>query len=295
MMHSQRFMKQKIMSSSLPKSGLSTTIDRDWDNDFPFEEEFVPDNLKELLTPAEKARRGSRNAADLDLDGGRPIYSGNGTPMEVHSTSLGRFNNSPSNASPSRWEPLFQRQQREEEERAKARGAEFGHVGSPLRNSSFTSASIPTTLGAIGTPPKHSSMSMISQQLQRTRLSARAESATSVNSDNSAGTSRISSAPIGTGIPRRQEIDRMISTGSGRFTTPIDEEQELEKEGGDGEFVFSMDDEGGDHAASKRSSGTSWGLAVGSAPGVSLNRNGAGHPANGMSGGGLEGMFGVTR
>ena len=39
MLHSQRFARTKIMSSSLPKGGAGPKgIDRDWDNDFTFEE-----------------------------------------------------------------------------------------------------------------------------------------------------------------------------------------------------------------------------------------------------------------
>jgi len=282
-MHSQRFARQKITSASLPKSGMA--IDKDWDTDFTFEEDYLPDNLKELLTPQEKARRGSRNAEEE----GRPIYSGNGTPDP--SSKFG----SPSNASPSRWGPLFQRQQREEEERT-SRTSAFGHVGSPLRNSSLTSASIPAVSRSaaaiagdaspsVASPPRQSPMSIISLQLQRTRLS-RAESS---GSEFGLLGQRITSAPIGTGS-RRSDIDRTLSSssingniGTGRFTTPIDEEQ--------GDFVFSMEEEEDkERETVKRNSG-GWNYPVGGrSPALAPSgRNGT------TSGGGIEGMFGVTR
>ncbi len=56
-MHSSRYAKPKMLSSSLPNPG---TVDRDWEAEFAFlEEDYVPQNLEDLLTPAEKARRGS--------------------------------------------------------------------------------------------------------------------------------------------------------------------------------------------------------------------------------------------
>lgn len=60
-MHSQRSSKPKMISASVPKTAM---IDKDWETDFTFEEDYIPDNLKDLLTPQEKARRMSRNADD---------------------------------------------------------------------------------------------------------------------------------------------------------------------------------------------------------------------------------------
>ncbi|KAI9740813.1 MAG: hypothetical protein M1818_004418 [Claussenomyces sp. TS43310] len=282
-MHSQRFAKQKIMSSSLPKSGLA--IDKDWEADFTFEEDYLPDNLKELLTPQEKARRDSRNADEE----GRPIHSGSGTPAD--SSKLG----SPSNASPSRWGPLFQRQQREEEEKA-SRTSAFGHVGSPLRNSSLKVESLSnqrsvgrTTSGSgdgspfLASPPRQSSMSIISQQLQRTRLS-RAESSGSETSLHPAG-SRLTSNPIGSA--RRADIDRQISSsslGTNRFTTPIDEEQ--------AEFVFRMEEEEDkEREREKRySGGSAWSYAS-----AARNENGTNGATTATRASGTDGMFAMGR
>ncbi|KAH8779331.1 hypothetical protein BGZ57DRAFT_941511 [Hyaloscypha finlandica] len=245
-MHSQRFAKSKAMSASLPKQ-----VDHDWEASFTFEEDYLPETLKDLMTPQEKARRGSRNA---DEDG-RPINSGTGTPNNDTPSKFG----SPSNASPSRWGPLFQRhqQQKEEEERAAAsRASAFGHVGSPLRNSSLHPGASPKSR-PIARPSNSgdiSPMSIISQQLQRTRLS-RAESS---GSDSGLHPSRVSSNPIGSGAARTGLVaERQVSSssigngGSGRFTTPIDEE------GGD--IMFSMegmDDEksGGEKRNKRRKS-----------------------------------------
>lgn len=282
-MHSQRFAKPKIMSSSLPKAGLA--FDKDWEADFPFEEDYLPDNLKELLTPQEKARRDSRNADEE----GRPIHSGNGTPAD--SSKFG----SPLNSSPSRWGPLFQRQQREEEEKA-SRTSAFGHVGSPLRKSSLNADSLPSQrpiaraasgsgdgISFLASPPRQSSMSIISQQLQRTRLS-RAESAGS-DTGLHLNSSRLTSNPIGSS--RRADLDRQISSsslGTNRFTTPIDEEQ--------AEFVFSMEEEEDkEKEREKRNSGSpAWSYASAARNGNTTNST---TPTNGN--GGIEGMFGMGR
>lgn len=300
-MHSQRFAKSKVMSASLPKQ-----VDQDWEAAFTFEEDYLPETLKDLMTPQEKARRGSRNADEE----GRPINSGTGTPNNETASKFG----SPSNASPSRWGPLFQRhqQQKEEEERAAAsRASAFGHVGSPLRNSSLHPGASPKSRPIarpsnsgdispyLASPPRQSSMSIISQQLQRTRLS-RAESS---GSDSSLHP-RVTSNPIGPGATRtglvaeRQVSSSSISNGgSGRFTTPIDEEQ--------GDIMFSMEgmEEDEKRGGEKRNSG-GWTFAGGTRSphlgAVGGGRNGIGggggeKNGNGVRMGvkGVEGMFGA--
>ncbi|KAH8819721.1 spindle poison sensitivity protein-like protein Scp3 [Xylogone sp. PMI_703] len=233
MMHSHRLPKNKVMSASLPKA-----IDQDWEAAFTFEEDYLPETLKDLMTPQEKARRGSRVDID-DLGRFNHTGSGTGTPNNESTSKFG----SPSNASPSRWGPLFQRhqQQKEEEERAAAlRGSAFGHVGSPLRNSSLHADISSITSTASGTrpiarptnssgdsspylasPPRSSSMSIISQQLQRTRISG--------SEGPSIHPTAASRTPIGASAPRsglERQVSSTISTiSSTRFTTPIDEEQ----------------------------------------------------------------------
>ena len=290
-MHSQRFAKSKVMSASLPKA-----VDQDWEAAFTFEEDYLPETLKDLMTPQEKARRGSRTADEE----GRPIHSGTGTPNNDTPSKFG----SPSNASPSRWGPLFQRhqQQKEEEEKAAAsRASAFGHVGSPLRNSSLHPGASPSSRPIarpsnsgdsspyLASPPRQSSMSIISQQLQRTRLS-RAESSGSESGLHPVSAARVSSNPIGSGAARAGLVgERQVSSssigngGSGRFTTPIDEEQ--------GDFVFSMEgmEDVDEKKGEKRNSG-GWTYAGGTRSphlgAVGGGRNGA------SNGGGVEGIFG---
>ncbi|CAL3969759.1 unnamed protein product [Diplocarpon coronariae] len=274
-MHSQRYAKPKIASSSLPKP------DHDWEPSFPFEEDYLPEALNDLMTPQEKARRGSRNAAEE----ARPISGGAGTPNpEV------KFG-SPSNASPSRWSPLFTRNQQPKDEDDRSRVSAFGHVGSPLRNSSLHAGAAPSSRSVarpgvsgdaspyLASPPRQSSMSIISQQLQRTRLSRAEASGTDLPAR--APGSAISGARV---VAERQVSSSSIGTGgSGRFTTPIDEEQ--------GDFMFSLEgmEDGEEKKGEKRHSG-GWTLAGGAKSSHlgAISRNGVPGPTNG----GTEGMFG---
>lgn len=297
-MHSNRAVKSKVMSASLPKA----VVDQDWESSFTFEEDYLPETLKDLMTPQEKARRGSRNADDE----GRPIlHSGTGTPINEAGSKFG----SPSNASPSRWGPLFQRyqQQKEDEEKSSvaSRTSAFGHVGSPLRNSTLHPGASPSSRPIarssvsgdsspyVSSPPRQSSMSMsiISQQLQRTRLGGRAESSGNDSGLHPLTASRAASSPIGSGPGRAGLIgERQISSssigngGSGRFTTPIDEEQPE---------LFTMDgmEDVDDRKGEKRNSG-GWTFAGGTKSphlGAMGGRNGT-STTNGQD---IEGMFGA--
>ncbi|KAJ6443582.1 spindle poison sensitivity protein Scp3 [Purpureocillium lavendulum] len=228
-MHSSRYARPRMLSSSLPK----TSVDRDWEAEFAFgddgdngPENYVPENLQDLLTPAEKARRGSMRAEDPVIEG----FSKYGSPI---------------GSSPSRWGSLFQRQKEEEDAARAARSSTsaFGHVGSPLRKSTLAQEMGEESRSPNGGPRLSSmrsgseSMSVLSQQLQRSRLD-----------DNMSGsspllhptTARISGGGIGA-IGKDRAMERHVSSGSisssvtGRFTTPIDEE--------DPAFVFSMEEE----------------------------------------------------
>jgi hypothetical protein len=231
-MHSSRFAKPKLLSSSAPRTG----IDRDWETDFPFlEEDYVPNNLSDLLTPAEKVRRGSR-ATDDEL-AGRPIraaaaaaaaaHSGTGTPgAGTTSSKIG----SPSvsmGASPSRWGPLFQRQKEDEEAKKHALAASagaFGHVGSPLRNSPLTADNVRSSGSRSGS---FDGLSVLSQQLQRTRIEG--------GPDSSPRLHPLNQRPTNGRSPAERHVSSSSISSSARFTTPIGEE--------DGEFLFSMDDD----------------------------------------------------
>ncbi len=277
-MHSSRYAKPKMLSSSAPRA-ITGAIDRDWDTEFPFlEEDYLPDNLKELLTPAEKARRGSR-AADDEVNGHRGNgaspgiigASGTGTPNAEATSKFG----SPLAGSPSRWGPLFQRQYEEHEAKKHAAAASagvFGHVGSPLRNSSL-SGDIGRTKN-VDRSDSIEGLGTLSQQLQRTRIDGsegesprlRPHAHVSRPSNGRAGERHVSSSSI---------------SSSARYTTPIGEE--------DGEFVFSMDEDGERDStirAKKRSSGLGiWGSSYANiAAAASKKDDGAGAAARVVDG-----------
>jgi cleavage and polyadenylation specificity factor subunit 4 len=267
-MHSSslRYAKPRLLSSSAPK------IDRDWEPEFLFEEDYVPGALaNELLTPTEKARRGSNTTTTT-------VRASDGTdesPIATNITTT-KFGSPATAASPSRWGPLFQRQKEEEQMMLESGGAAgsfssrsakasaFGHVGSPLRNSSLASGLGELSNGrtSIGQRPgsgslSSESLSVLTQQLQRTRLGA----GTDLDSPGGAtpghlhphhtraagSSSSLSGLAVGAGKDtngtrdRERVLERHVSSGSlgsssatGRFTTPIDEE--------DAAFVFSMDE-----------------------------------------------------
>ncbi|KAL9573360.1 hypothetical protein ACKAV7_003045 [Fusarium commune] len=222
-MHSSRFTKPRMLSSSMPK----TSVDRDWEPGFAFgddddnlPENYVPENLQDLLTPVEKARRGSMRA-DSDVEG------------------LSKYG-SPIGTSPSRWGPMFQRQKEEEETSRSLRGASaFGHVGSPLRNS-VLSQEMGGTNGFVRPSSLRSGsdgMSMLSQQLQRSRLDDTAGNSSPLLHPAAARAGATASAispisPIGK-ERERGGMERHVSSGSisssmnGRFTTPINEDDEM--------------------------------------------------------------------
>ncbi|CAN8104672.1 unnamed protein product [Discula destructiva] len=238
--NSTRYAKPRLLSSSAPK------VDRDWDDNFLFlEEDYVPSELaSELLTPQEKARRGSVRMSD-------------GNEQTTSSENSTKYGSPMGAASPSRWGPPFHRQQAEDGALGKSlKGANaFGHVGSPLRNSSLASgihmvssqnggSSRPSLAGSrtasgvgIGGTESSASLSALTQQIQRTRI----------NDDNTHHS--LSSSPhlhpsvaaMGGRKPTTDaaRLERHISTGSmgsnGRFTTPIDEE--------DPDFVFNMEED----------------------------------------------------
>lgn len=265
---SSKYAKPRHLSASVPK------VDRDWEDNFLFlEEDYVPGELaNDLLTPAEKARRGSVRV----VEGGSEQHSGE--------NSASKYGSPIGASSPSRWGPLFQRQKEEDNGQSalgrslKSAGA-FGHVGSPLRNSSLANgidamgglngnSSRPSLAGSRTASGGADSLSALTQQIQNTRISD--ERTTSLSSSphlhpGSAVNTRQPSAVgahtgagvIGSSNGRNERdqraLERHISSGSigssanGRFTTPIDEE--------DPSFVFSMEDDDDGQKARKRMSG----------------------------------------
>ncbi|KAI0871132.1 hypothetical protein GGS24DRAFT_492477 [Hypoxylon argillaceum] len=229
-MHSSRYARPKVLSSSAPRV-ITGAIDRDWESEFPFlEEDYVPYNLKELLTPAEKARRGSR-AADDETNGHRGNgsspsiigISGTATPNAESTSKFG----SPLASSPSRWGPLFQRQHEEQEAKKHAVGASagaYGHIGSPLRQSSLSADVMRPHVAS-----RSDSLEGLNDQLQRTRI----------DGNGSGGESPLLHPHAHIPRPSGRNGERHVSSGSisssARYTTPIGEE--------DGEFVFKMDED----------------------------------------------------
>jgi hypothetical protein len=249
-MHSQRASRPKMLSASLPRPGVPD----EWDPNFAFEDDLLPSALHdELLTPqekAEKARRMSKTEQDLNS---KDYPIGLGVPTSA-TTKVG----SPLGSSPSRFGALFARQRQKKEEEAAAVGASpFGHVGSPLRESSLHPGASPS-LRPVGSrpnsgeaspyfssPPRQSSMSIISQQLQHTRL-GRNETSNSSQTVLPSGT-RHSSAPT-------RPMDRTVSS-SNVGTSRIEEEQ--------GEFVFSMEEE-----EDRGRNSSTWSSVVGKSSGL---------------------------
>jgi len=256
-MHSERFAKPRMLSASvgagsrLPRADLA---DEDWDEIPTFsEEDLVPNELIHLLTPEQRRRRLSRNAEDESTSfSHRSALSAIGTPGDSSSPKVG----SPLGASPSRFGSFFKDQQKGS---ASEGPNPLGHVGSPLRPSSLNPGASPALRASsrpvsgefsVSSPPRQASASVLSQQLQRTRISSRA----SELSDGSAKpqtpniTRSISAGSVGAAPGR---LDRTASTSSvsmGR--DKIDEEPEL----------FRMD-ELGDQRSNKRMSGLAgvWG------------------------------------
>jgi cleavage and polyadenylation specificity factor subunit 4 len=281
-MHSTslRYAKPRLVSSSVPK------IDRDWEAEFMFEEDYVPGSLaNEVLTPAEKARRGSNTANTMRMtDTLEPA-------VESLPAGATKFGSPGMAASPSRWGPLFQRHKDDDLDvgspaRSMKHVSAFGHVGSPLRNSSLASAitaesRADTAAGSDTHGEKENGMESISaltRQLRETRLAEGGSGSAGPGPQTHPTVPRSSSKTGGTGgsggagiIGREREKDRAlerhVSSGStssgptGRFATPIDEE--------DSSFVFRMEEEDDaqqarttqSRAARKRASGGNPGVA----------------------------------
>ncbi|KAK4071720.1 uncharacterized protein Triagg1_5958 [Trichoderma aggressivum f. europaeum] len=242
-MHSTRYPKPRLLSASMPKN----MVDRDWEAEFAFgdddnvPENLVPGDLQDLLTPAEKARRGSMRDERPDFNLG----------------SLGKYG-SPIGSSPSRWGPLFQRQKEEEEMTRSARsaaGSAFGHVGSPLRNS-ILAKEMSDDLRPSAIRSGSETMSVLSQQLQRSRLDDTLNGSSPLLHPTVGRNASNGISPIG----KDRSLERHVSSTSigssvtGRFTTPIDEE--------DPDFVFSMEEEDDSSSSKIRKRGSS-GLALG--------------------------------
>ncbi|KAL8972405.1 MAG: hypothetical protein Q9183_000566 [Haloplaca sp. 2 TL-2023] len=238
----QHTSKPTIISASVPR----TRVNDDWDEGILFggEEDFLPGSLHDLLTPQEKLRRQSKTEPDDRSI--RESLSGLGTPAD--STS---HVGSPSHASPSRFSAFFAQQKREEQSSSNASASAVGHVGSPLRNSSLNigrSSSVRATSNPTGSgnvspylasPPRQSSMSAVSQQLARTRISSRTEAGPSdlstsnglrpssarIQSQGPTGIARLDVKANAANYSNKQRIDEELSEG----VFSMEEEEESQK------------------------------------------------------------------
>ncbi|TKA60104.1 hypothetical protein B0A55_11522 [Friedmanniomyces simplex] len=228
-LHSDRLRgtRQPMVSASLgtrlPTASFEYSDDEEGDTDR--EEDLLPASLRDLI-PEGRTRRESRSRVDGETPAGflsaaRRTLSGHGTPQDSKVGSLG--------SSPSRYTSVFGRAQP-----VKSDTDGFGHIGSPLRNAGFSFATgIKPTNGelspSIASPPRQASMSMLTQELQRTKLdAARSQGQTVAGATSHPGPVRT----LSNGSNGRAGLDRgMSSTSVGK----IDEEQEL----------FDMDEVGG--------------------------------------------------
>ncbi|KAK6364195.1 hypothetical protein LTS17_012464 [Exophiala oligosperma] len=192
-MHSQRPIKMRGLSASVPRSNLY----HEWEENLGSETDLLPNSLHdEVLTPQEKMRRMSRPEQDL---GTKDHARGLAIPSGTSSTSVG----SPPTGSPSRFSALWAEQR--EKKAAENTIPSIGHVGSPLRGSWMPQESSRPNAQASG----------ISQAMARMQLD-RTESGES-NGGRGSGL-RHSSAPIG-------RLDRGIAS-PGLSSKKIDEEVE---------------------------------------------------------------------
>ncbi|KAF1848612.1 uncharacterized protein K460DRAFT_375446 [Cucurbitaria berberidis CBS 394.84] len=261
-----------MLSSSV--GARPTYKDEEWDDTDmigKFEEDLLPNSLSDLLTPQEKMRRFSRDQGDA----GTPL-SRLGASPPASDVKVG----SPSGAtsSPSRFQSLWGKSRGPTYDSGFESGSlpgasAFGHVGSPLRNSTLHPGASPSlrainrpisgdTSPFVSSPPRQASMGMLSHQLQRTRLSSREEGGMTSNPMHP-GINRVTSGSSIGSSNGRLGLDRAVSSSSisrerieeeqGLFS--MEEEEDLNKSK-DGASTTSS-------TSNKRLSGLSWGSGGG--------------------------------
>lgn len=206
----QQMISASLGASSVPNRSFEYSDDDGSDR----EEDLLPASLRHLVSE-DKARRGSRARHDEEntpasfLAAQRRTISGHATPSE---SKVG----SPLSSSPSRYNNMFARRPADGD----------GPVGSPLRNTSFggfgttTSRSTNGDLSpTVASPPRQASMSMLTQELQRTKLDA----ARSHQAAASVGMTRTKS---GGSTGGRSSLERVVS-GQSVGRERIEEEQDM--------------------------------------------------------------------
>jgi len=173
---------------------------------FAFEEDFLPESLTDLLTPAERNRRMSRT--DDEVAGGRS-FTAPGTPGDAFGSPIG---------SPGSWGPLINRHKRDEDH---SQVSGLGHVGSPLRHTYLHSDANPIVRrtvsdGIFSGSPGRGTSGGISALTQSLKFGSFTDSDTIVSPKNIA----ISGRPV-------ERITSSPRLGNSKVH-PIDEEPETQ-------------------------------------------------------------------
>ena len=218
-LHSElRAPRYQMISASLgtkfPNQSFEYSDEDDGDADR--EEDLLPASLRDLI-PDGRTRRGSRSRTDEEntpashLAAQRRTISGHGTPQE---SKVG----SPHSQSPARITGVWGRT-------PSGRNEGDGHMGSPLRNASFNYFGTAVRANGdlsptVNSPPRQASMSILTQELQRTTLDNK------IKSSHAAASSVGMTRTLSNGSNGRTSLDRTLSSAS-RGRDKIDEEQEL--------------------------------------------------------------------
>ena len=217
-MHSQQASKPNRPSSSLSQTELGD------ETSFGGAEDYVPGNLSHLLSDQERTRRLSGKVEDTSSV--RDSLSGTPVDVPINPNKVG----SPMTNSPWGNSSLSRQQQHRQEEQNGFLSSSFGHVGSPLRNSSLHLGTSPSMrsasrtsanesgplLSTSGSQQRTPSMSVLSQQLRQSHLSGRGKTAESGN-ELLPSSARHASNP-------RNGFDRAVSSSSVGVSR-IEEEQ----------------------------------------------------------------------
>ncbi len=202
---------------------------------------------------------------------------------------------SPSHHSPSRYGSFFTSMQKKENNDSFGSSigpSPFGHVGSPLRNSSLKMDHSPSSgpisrprsrdvSPAVLSPPRYGEASMLSQALRRTRLDSKVDHTESGANSYSNGLRSVSS-PVLNGRALSSSSVGRVRIDEEPCVFPMDEEEEKQKE-----TERRMEAQG--KSSMKRHSGGAWNV-VASARGRSSSRLGPNGAQNASNGNGINGI-----
>lgn len=290
--------RSKGMLSASVGARPPLAVHDDWDESEligKFEEDLLPSSLNDLLTPQEKMRRFSRD--QTDNEGNSLSHRASLSRLGASPTASDLKVGSPSAAtsSPSRFQSLWGKPRPQDtgfESGSLPGQSAFGHVGSPLRNSTLHPGASPSLRAVnrptpniespfVSSPPRQASMSMISQQLQRTRLSSRASEEGGLPSNPMhPGMNRVTSASSIGSSSSRLGMDRAVSSSS------INRERIEEEQG-----LFSMEEEDDINAKSKDGASTTSSTSNKRLSGLSWGSGGKASPSLAPIGGHRSGKF----